>query len=141
MSKIYFSAATSGFYPEELKENYEEGTGWPDDAVEITFAEWRLFSGDCPAGKRLGADEQGYPVWDDVPPPTDEELIAVAEQEKQSRLQYANSVAADWRTELSLGVISESDKAKLVLWMQYIKDVKAIDISIPDNIDWPPVPA
>lgn len=80
-----------------------------------------------------------------TPPPqpvkTRDELIADAEQGKQSRLAHANAVTADWRTDLLLGTISDDDKAKLVLWMQYIKDVKAVNTSLAPDINWPVQPA
>lgn len=140
MSKINFSAATSGFYPEELKENYEEGTGWPDDAVEITHEQWTEFTGAAPAGYCLAAGSDGFPCWKAIPPLTAEELIALSELEKQSRLQYANSLTADWRTELSLGIISDEDKDELILWMNYIKEVKAVETTDPNHVDWPAKP-
>lgn len=137
MSKIYFSAATSGFYPEELKENYEEGTGWPDDAVEITFAEWRQFAGDCPAGKRLGADEQGYPVWDDVPPPTDEELTAAALEKAKLLRAEADAVIAPLKDAFDGGYIDELDKSTLTAWQKYRYNLLKVDLNDPE---WPAKP-
>ncbi|NJV96091.1 tail fiber assembly protein [Escherichia coli] len=80
-----------------------------------------------------------------TPPPqpvkTHDELVSDAEQERQSRLAHANAVTADWRTDLLLGTVSDEDKAKLVVWMRYIKDVKALDTSNPTDISWPLLPA
>ena len=80
-----------------------------------------------------------------TPPPqpvkTQDELVSDAEQERQSRLAHANAVTADWRTDLLLGTIIDEDKAKLIAWMQYIKDVKAGDTSNPTDIRWPLLPA
>jgi hypothetical protein len=75
-----------------------------------------------------------------VPEPTQAEQIAIAEQYKAGLLQTANKITADWRTELVLGIISDDDKAKLILWMQYIKAVKAVDVSTAPDIDWPEEP-
>ena len=76
-----------------------------------------------------------------TPEKTYEELVYDAEQKKQSRLARANSVTADWRTDLFLGTISDEAKAKLNMWMQYIKDVKAVDVSTASGIEWPDEPA
>ena len=76
-----------------------------------------------------------------APVKTPEELIAAAEQERQSRLSHAYAVTADWRTELALGVISDDDKAKLTLWMQYIKALKAIDPSTAPDVSRPEQPS
>ncbi|WP_341535898.1 tail fiber assembly protein [Edwardsiella tarda] len=52
-------------------------------------------------------------------------------------LDEANTITADWRTELVLGIISDGDKAKLTAWMEYIKAVKAVDTSTAPNVAWP----
>lgn len=75
-----------------------------------------------------------------VPEPTPEEQRAAAEQFRDGLLQNANKVTADWRTELALGIISDEDKEKLIKWMQYIKDVKAVDVSTAPEILWPDKP-
>ncbi|EOV0985542.1 tail fiber assembly protein [Edwardsiella piscicida] len=75
------------------------------------------------------------------PPPTHEELVMQAEAYRQSLLDEANAVTADWRTELALGVISDVDKATLIVWMEYIKAVKAVDTSTAPDISWPSKPA
>ncbi|WGE28642.1 tail fiber assembly protein [Edwardsiella tarda] len=74
------------------------------------------------------------------PPPTHNELVAQAETFKQSLLDKASVITADWRTELALGTISDSDRAKLAKWMEYIRDVKAVDTSVVPDISWPPKP-
>ncbi|HIF3069263.1 TPA: tail fiber assembly protein [Salmonella enterica] len=71
------------------------------------------------------------------PPPIHDELVAQADAKKSSLLDDANATAADWRTELALGIISDGDKSKLTSWMQYIRDVKAVDTSTAPNIEWP----
>ncbi|EKG6557339.1 tail fiber assembly protein, partial [Salmonella enterica] len=65
---------------------------------------------------------------------------------RQNLLDDANDTTADWRTELSLGIISDEDKACLVKWMTYIKALKALDLSdVKDEagfkaIKWPEAP-
>lgn len=76
-----------------------------------------------------------------VPESAPEEQRAAAEQFRDGLLQNANKITADWRTELALGIISDDDKAKLILWMKYIKAVKAVDVSTAPDIEWPEKPA
>lgn len=70
-----------------------------------------------------------------------------AEGIRENRLSEANEITMDWRTELQLGLISDDDKANLILWMAYIKELKALDLSsIVDEdsfnaIIWPDVPS
>ncbi|MGY0145278.1 tail fiber assembly protein [Edwardsiella tarda] len=63
--------------------------------------------------------------------------VTVAEDKKATLLDEANTITADWRTELALGIISNGDKAKLIAWMEYIKAVKAVDTSTVPNVVWP----
>lgn len=66
--------------------------------------------------------------------------LSVAEQHRQVLLAQANANTADWRTELSLGIIDDEDKAKLTAWMKYIKAVKAVDTSTAPDVSWPERP-
>lgn len=69
-----------------------------------------------------------------------------AESQRQYLLSVANSTIADWRTELQLEVITDDDRASLIKWMAYIKDLKAMDlgeifdIAGYEAIDWPQTP-
>lgn len=68
-----------------------------------------------------------------------------AESERQRLLNEANEITNDWRTELQLGLISDDDKANLILWMAYIKELKTLDLnSVVDEdsfkaIIWPEI--
>lgn len=61
-------------------------------------------------------------------PYTTEEVQQKAESQRQNLLTVANSITADWRTELQLETITDDDKASLIKWMAYIKAVKTIDL-------------
>ncbi|ECE5795592.1 tail fiber assembly protein [Salmonella enterica subsp. diarizonae] len=75
------------------------------------------------------------------PPPTHEELIRVAENERQRLLTHADKVMLDWRTELMLGEISDANRDKLSAWLAYKNEVKAFDVTItPENVNWPVPP-
>lgn len=68
-----------------------------------------------------------------------------AEAQRQSLLSVANAVTSDWRIELQLDIISDEDKAMLTRWMQYIKSIKALELSVSDEEDfnaiiWPEEP-
>ena len=75
---------------------------------------------------------------DDPAPPVNH--VAESESVRAELLERANAITADWRTELSLGIIDDDDKAKLTTWMQYIKAVKALDTSTAPDIAWPEQP-
>lgn len=101
--------------------------------------------GDCPECMTFTAPTSPYDKWDGEKWVTDVVAkkagdISDAELKRQTLLSDANNVTADWRTELALGIISDSDKEKLIAWMEYIKAVKAIDTSTAPDIKWPIVP-
>ncbi|EBE4778205.1 tail fiber assembly protein [Salmonella enterica] len=75
------------------------------------------------------------------PPPTHEELIQVAENERQRLLTHADKVMLDWRTELMLGEISDANRDKLSAWLAYKSEVKTVDVTTdPEHINWPVQP-
>lgn len=75
------------------------------------------------------------------PPPTHEQLIQAAENERQRLLSAADAIMLDWRTELMLGEISDANRAKLSAWLLYKNQVKAVDVTTdPEHINWPVIP-
>lgn len=55
--------------------------------------------------------------------------MTMAETERNKLLSEASEITADWMTDLQLGIISDEDKAALILWRTYIKSVKELDLS------------
>ncbi|MEB0958361.1 tail fiber assembly protein, partial [Citrobacter braakii] len=84
-------------------------------------------------GKRRVAGDDGLPSWEEIPPPTAEEIkasaIAAAEQQKSQFLAEASEVTKGWQIDLLLGTISDEDKAKLIEWRTYIKELEGVDTS------------
>ncbi|MBS6487127.1 MAG: tail fiber assembly protein [Citrobacter freundii] len=76
------------------------------------------------------------------PPPTHEQLIQAAENERQRLLAAADVVMLDWRTELMLGEISDANRAKLSAWLAYKNQVNAVDKNeaITEGFNWPNAP-
>ena len=76
------------------------------------------------------------------PPPTHEQLIQAAENERQRLLSAADAIMLDWRTELMLGEISDANRAKLSAWLLYKNQVKAVDVTTdPEHVNWPVYPS
>ncbi|EBL8959817.1 phage tail protein [Salmonella enterica] len=71
---------------------------------------------------------------------------AKAETTRQKLLNDADNAIKDWRTELTLGIISDENKAALILWMNYINVLKSLDLTdVSDEatftaIRWPALP-
>lgn len=97
-------------------------------------------TGTTPEGKAWGSDKSGFPVLMDIPAPSPEVLMAMAETERSERIAYAMDKISLWQTKLQLTVITEDEKAELLIWLKYIDDVKAVDVSTAPDIDWPEPP-
>ncbi|HBP8874066.1 TPA: tail fiber assembly protein [Escherichia coli] len=137
-----FSASKNAFYAKSLFKDYTLANSWPDDAKDVDEEVYLEYAGEPPTGKRRVVDGNGKPVWEDVPI----DYEAKAEAHRQSLLMIANSVTADWRIELQLGIISDDDKGQLTHWMSYIQALKRLDLSritgenMFNQIEWPTSP-
>ncbi|MEN3259799.1 tail fiber assembly protein [Sodalis endosymbiont of Spalangia cameroni] len=46
----------------------------------------------------------------------------------------------EWQSELLLGSLSDADKMSLKIWIDYLKAVKAINLTKAPNVIWPDIP-
>ncbi|HDX5654587.1 TPA: tail fiber assembly protein [Escherichia coli] len=128
---IYFSKSTNGFFFDGINSDM------PADIVEISTDLYNeLIAGQQEGGKLITSDENGLPVLKS--PAID--YVARAENQRMQLLAHVDNVTADWRVELMLGDISSTDKEKLSVWMDYKKEVKAVDTSTAPEIRWPELP-
>lgn len=66
--------------------------------------------------------------------------VEAAEKQKSALLVKAQATISLWQTELQLGIISDKDKASLMLWLTYIKELQAVVPDAAPNIKWPTPP-
>lgn len=78
---MFYSKSTNGFYDASI-----HGDNIPADAVEITVEKHQILLEGQSQGKRIVADENGFPVLVDPPPPTPEQIIAALTTAVQSHL-------------------------------------------------------
>lgn len=78
MATVFYSPTTGGFYIREV-----HGDNIPTDAVEIPEAEHAALIEGQSKGQRIVADKNGYPVLQDPPPPTAEQIMARLEARVQ----------------------------------------------------------
>lgn len=114
------------------------------DAIAVSDEIFKEFTQDR-KGFRRTSGEDGMPAWEEIPPLTFEEIqqknIDGTEQKKTQLIDEAREVISIWQTELQLGLISDSDKEMLIMWIEYIKKLNSIDTSTPLDIEWPAEPA
>lgn len=101
--------------------------------------------GDYPEGTTTLAPATPYDRWDGSEWVTDTKAqhaadVEAAEQQKTALLLEAQATISLWQTELQLGIISDEDKASLISWLTYIKQLKGVDTSMVPDISWPVVP-
>ncbi|SLM61282.1 MULTISPECIES: tail fiber assembly protein [Dickeya] len=138
--KSVYSPSQNVIYPAQLYADYQRAGTWPADGIDISDDDAVRFNPvNQPAGKVLGY-VAGALAWVNEPAPSPVQLIKEAELRRQQLLATANTLTADWRTELALGIIDDEDKAKLVEWMKYIKAVKAVDTTTAPSVSWPETP-
>lgn len=74
------------------------------------------------------------------PPVSKWQLIAEAEQQKQSLLAEANNAIAPLQDAVDLGMATDEEKAKLTAWKTYRVYLNRVDTSLAPDIDWPEKP-
>ncbi|MEY0175620.1 tail fiber assembly protein [Providencia rettgeri] len=74
------------------------------------------------------------------PPIPKAQLIAGAEQKKQSLLAEANNAIAPLQYAQNLGISTAEESASLVDWQKYSVYLNRIDTSLAPDIDWPEKP-
>ena len=139
--QIYFSAELTGFMYESDREKFDNGIGWPADAVEIS-ARWyaHLMEGQT-TGKLISANEYGQPVLTDLPLPTAEELMAGAENQKSALMQVANERIAPLQDAVELDIATGEENTLLLDLKRYRVLLSRVDTSGIPEPDWPEMPA
>ncbi|ENG2552030.1 TPA: tail fiber assembly protein [Citrobacter freundii] len=133
-----WSPSQKGFFPLTEEDQFKKAGSWPSDGVEVSESDHDALY-PIPDGQIIDTVD-GYPAWVAAPLPTQEELVSVAEQQRSALLLEARATISLWQTELQLGIISDEDKASLIVWMNYIKALQAIDTSKAPDITWPDKP-
>lgn len=133
-----WSPSAAGFYPIIEKERLIATGEWPDDGVDVTGEEYSaLFP--APPGKFIDTLD-GRPQWVDMPPPSKEQMIAVAENARSAKRSVADNEIS-WRQDaVDTGIATEEETADLTAWKKYRVLLMRIDTSKAPNIEWPTPP-
>lgn len=142
MTKFYYSASTNLILWSSLKDEYEMKNRWPDDALELTDEQATEFMNAPQEGKMRVAGADGLPAWADLPPPTQEELIASADTKKQYLIDHANAYinSKQWPGKAAMGRLTDSEKEQYNDWLDYLDALENVDTSTSPNINWPTPP-
>lgn len=139
MTNYKYSAKNDVFIPASFIAEYEE-SGWDfSDAIDVDDDVYLEFI-NPPAGKVRVAGKDGLPAWEDIPPPTKEQLIEQTEAKKQSLIAEVNTETEMLRAKLALGRIKDDEKALLNAWLDYLDELEAVDVSTAPDVIWPEPP-
>ncbi|WP_338496330.1 tail fiber assembly protein [Pseudomonas sp. WP18] len=117
----------------------------PAGSVYISDEDFQtLFSGVASRpGASIVPNRQGYPVLQDAPDPTTEELAAAALARRDELLAQAALRIAPLQDAVDIDRASEAEVQALKAWKNYRIDLNRIELKegFPTSIDWPYPPA
>lgn len=137
MKHYYFDPHSAGFYVDP------DSPAIPDDAVEISPDIYEQFAGEpWPAGKVMGADGAGLPVWKDAPPLSSEEREQAAEIKRQALINQANEYmySRQWPGKAAIGRLAGDELADYNRWLDYLDALEVLDTAAPQDLNWPDTP-
>ncbi len=139
---FFYSAAHNIFVSDINKTSYEDAGSWPEDAKEVSDELFYQYSQNPPKGK-IRSHADGLPIWEDVPPMTEAELILKNKNEKQLRIDEANNYmnGKQWPGKAAIGRLKGEELAQYNLWLDYLDALELVDTSSAPDIEWPTPPA
>ncbi|WP_435951670.1 tail fiber assembly protein [Dryocola sp. BD626] len=136
MSKFFSNTSRSFYWLEDL-ELFTSIEQWPEDAVEISDADWQMFHGPAPIYQIPAVDESGVMFWVDEPGIDRAALTLKKNTETLARLE--RSVAEKSFPLLSavaLQVATDEQKTALLRNQQYALALAAVDLTLTEP-NWP----
>lgn len=122
-----------------MKADYVAAGAWPDDGKEVTMDCFLEFTSVAHVDKYRVAGSDGLPEWEQVPAPTEEQLIAIAEAERMRLISLANANIniKQWPGKAAIGRLKGDELAQYNLWLDYLDALYAVDTSKGLNAIWP----
>ncbi|EMV1614669.1 tail fiber assembly protein [Enterobacter hormaechei] len=139
MSEYIYSAKNNAFYPVDMMDDYVAAGSWPDDGKEVSKECFLEFTSVAHTDKYRVAGDDGFPAWEQVPAPTKEQLIAIAEAEKMRLIGLANANinVKQWPGKAAIGRLKGDELAQYNLWLDYLDALDVVDTSKGLNTIWP----
>lgn len=136
--RYFWSAKENGFYPESMKELYENSPdGWPEDAVEICEELYNSLLEGQSRGKVIASGRDGKPLLSD--PVIDH--TAMAEAEKSRLGSKAEEMILPLQRAVKYGIASEEEMERLKEWEIFSVELSRVDTSLAPEIEWPEPPS
>lgn len=99
----------------------------------------------CPDGYTTLKPNTPHDYWNDGEWVTCTEKVRAAKisinvGKREQLIAEARDVISFWQSKLQLDMISDEEKEKLITWLKYIDQLKALDLYNDFTPTWPPIP-
>lgn len=136
-----YSPSRNLFYPDSLLDTYKSSGSLPDDLVDISKETFHEFTATPDVGKVRVAGADGLPAWEDSPLPSKEQLVGIAEWQRQSLRAQADDEIV-WRQDANdSGDATEGEITELAAWKKYRIQLMRVDPTKAPEITWPVIPS
>ncbi|MCM7075382.1 tail fiber assembly protein [Enterobacter roggenkampii] len=137
-----YRASTGGFYCDELEAEYRKAGTWPGFFVRVSDDDYRNLMEGVSQGKIIVPNKQCYPVLQERPAPTRDELIAEAEEKRRDLIESAlQSVSVIQLKQMNGRSLTEEEVTRLNDVLDYIEALEATETDAAPDIHWPELAA
>ncbi|EOW6510879.1 tail fiber assembly protein [Cronobacter malonaticus] len=136
-----YSPEQNAFFAAELEDDYRAAGTWPEDTIPVSDEIYDALIQGQMDGKIITHDDNGQPVLIDPPPPSHDELVADAENNKYQLLLEATDAIAPLQDAVDLDIATDAEIETLKAWKKYRVLVNRVDTSKAPKIKWPEKPA
>lgn len=135
---MLFSKETGGFYDRTI-----HGEDIPADAVEITAEHHAALMQAQSEGKVITADDNGYPVAVERPPPGMAQMMGALRAERDRRLVAATAILDRHRNQRDFALETTITDTQARAWASYAQALRNLPETTidPANPVWPAEPS
>ncbi|MCK6770780.1 tail fiber assembly protein [Enterobacter roggenkampii] len=137
-----YRASTGGFYCDELEAVYRKAGTWPGFFVRVSDKDYRNLMEGLSQGKMIVPNKQCYPVLQERPAPSRDELIAEAEEKRRELIESAlQSISVIQLKQMNGRSLTEKEVTRLNDVLDYIEALEATEADAAPDIHWPELAA
>lgn len=137
-----YRASTGGFYCDELEAVYRKAGTWPGFFVRVSDEDYRNLMEGLSQGKMIVPNKQCYPVLQERPAPSRDELIAEAEEKRRELIESAlQSISVIQLKQMNGRSLTEKEVTRLNDVLDYIEALEAAETDAAPDIHWPELAA
>ena len=137
-----YRASTGGFYCDELEAVYRKAGTWPGFFVRVSDEDYRNLMEGLSQGKMIVPNKQCYPVLQERPAPSRDELIAEAEEKRRELIESAlQSISVIQLKQMNGRSLTDKEVTRLNDVLDYIEALEVTETDAAPDIHWPELAA